>query len=211
MIFETALINAFKRIDFPKRCTIILSDRNGVEPSAPYMMINIIDQANIARSRKTINNTKDNQTEGIFQVKELDVSLTLHALATDDMHDWFERFQVISESDFVQWAFTQEGLSLVDIKDIVYQNISVNNKTYKRAILDLTIRSERYEEVVVNTVKRLSIQGNLTNKYDDVDIGEEKDWNFDSSFPILWDDFSVATEEYTSTPFQMEIDFKVED
>lgn len=177
MIFETALVNAFKRIDFPKRCTIILSDRNGVEPPAPYMMINIIDQWNIATARKTYVNTAMNQTECVFQVKDVNVSLTLHALATDEMHDWFERFQVIIDSDFVQWAFYQEGLSVAVTQDIVYQSISVDNKNYKRAILDLTIRSERYEEVTVNTIKAIDIEGSLGVTPKDVDL--EVDFNIE--------------------------------
>lgn len=170
MIFETALINAFKRIDFPKRCTIILSDRNGVEPPAPYMMINIIDQWNIGTPRKTYINTATNQTEGIFQVKDVNISLTLHALATDEMQDWFERFQVIIDSDLVQWAFAQEGLSIAINEDIVYQSIAVDNKNYKRAILDLTIRSERYEEVTVNTIRAIDIEGSLGSTPNDVDL-----------------------------------------
>lgn len=170
MIVEKALMKALGNLGIPTRCTVLLSDRNGVEPVAPYILSNIIDQWNIGASRKTSNALNGKLTESVTQTKEFNISLTLHALATDDIHDWFEWFHVVRESDLVQWTFYQEGLGLVNAQEMIYQSLTVDNKNYKRAIMDLVIRSDRHEEVSVNIVKNINTTGNLGFSPNDVEV-----------------------------------------
>jgi hypothetical protein len=84
MQIETSIINALKLIGMPENITPVLSDRSGVEPRAPYLLLNVISTSNIGLPRKTINHILDNKVESLFQVKEFLISFTFHAETKGD-------------------------------------------------------------------------------------------------------------------------------
>lgn len=159
MILEALIIKALKLIGLPKEITCILSDRDGVEPPAPYLIINVIDTINIGLPRKTSLHKDGDVTETLYQVKDNQVSFTLHAASTDPVHDWFRNFHTGLFSDLVDWAFTQQGLGLVDSRDIMYQPQPVDGKAYKRAILDITFRSELSSKFKVHDINNIGVTG----------------------------------------------------
>lgn len=48
--------------------------------------------------------TKDNVVERMYQVKDIVVSFTFHALANDAVHDWVDRFHHGLSSDFFEYS-----------------------------------------------------------------------------------------------------------
>jgi hypothetical protein len=178
MKYESSLISALQKC-LPTM-KFILSDRNGVEPSAPYCLVNIIDIQNVGRPYLTTANKGGIQVEEITQHKHISVSLTLHAVATDSSQDAFERFSIGLGSSFVNNAFVQNGLGIVDYNDIVYQSTPVESSTqgtvmYKRAILDLTLSSERTEEYESPFIKVVEVEGDIIDT--DTDLQMTIDFN----------------------------------
>lgn len=159
MQIETAIVNALNSIDMPEYIILVLSDRDGVEPRAPYLLINIINTNNVGLPRKSISHKLGNEVETIFQVKDIQVSLTFHAQATDPTHDWVQHFETGLHSDLVDWAFTQQGLGLVSSNGIMYQSQPVSGKNYKRAIIDITLRAEISDTFKVNNINHINIDG----------------------------------------------------
>lgn len=161
MQFETAIINALKFIDMPPDIIPIFSDRDGVEPRAPYLLINIINTSNVGLPRKSVSHSLSNTVETIFQVKEIYVGLTFHASTIGNTHDWVQHFDTGLQSDMYDWAFTQQGLGLVESDGVMYQPQPISGKNYKNAIINLTFRSEIIDDYFVNGISRVSIVGNL--------------------------------------------------
>ena len=89
------------------------------------------------------------------------MSLTFHAQATDVVQDWVQSFYTGLHSDYVDYAFFQEGLGVVGAQDIKYQSVSVDGKNYKRAILDMTFRSEVLDNFNVDKLNSTLISGDL--------------------------------------------------
>jgi len=169
MKFETAIINALKNINMPDNITPVLSDRDGVEPRAPYLLINVISTTNIGLPRKSVSHSLTDKVETIFQVKDVYISLTFHASAKDPTHDWVQHFDTGLQSDMYDWAFTQQGLGFVDSDGVMYQPQPIAGKNYKNAILNLTFRSEVVDDFFVNGISRVGIIGDLKNTSVEID------------------------------------------
>lgn len=176
MKFESAIIQALKQIDMPSDIIPVLSDRGGVEPRAPYLLINIISTTNIGLPRKSVSHGLGAAVEMLFQVKDIHVSFTFHAETKSDTHDWVQHFSNGIYSDSYDWAFTQQGLGLVSADNIMYQPQPVDGKNYKRAIIDITFRSEILDEFKVNSLDKVVIDGTLSGtEYKLVDVGHSFD------------------------------------
>ena len=67
MIYETLIVNALKTIGMPSNVTVVLSDRNGVEPNAPYVLINAYNIFNVGLPRKLTYHKKNNVVERMYQ------------------------------------------------------------------------------------------------------------------------------------------------
>ena len=164
MQVEAAIVQALKNIGMPSppnSIAVILSDRGGVEPNAPYLLINIISTTNIGLPTKSTQILNNNKVERVFQVKDFYVGFTFHAEAKSSTHDWVQRFHTSLMTDSVDWAFSQQGLGLVDSGDIMYQPQPVDGKNYKRANIDITFRAEVLDEFIVNDIARVNIEGSF--------------------------------------------------
>ena len=178
MDIEKLVIYALKDTDCPLYDKVLnptgiiptIASLNNPEPRAPYLLINIINTRKIGLPYKSTIHKASNVREHLFQVKEYLVSLTLHAKNNDDAQDWFRHFENGTHSDMYDWAFTNQGLSLVSATDIVYQHTPVSGVPYKRAIMDLTLRVEVQEDYKVFSVNRVTITGS-TITADGVDLG----------------------------------------
>ena len=178
MDIEKLVIYALKDTDCPLYDKVLnptgiiptIASLNNPEPRAPYLLINIINTRKIGLPYKSTIHKASNVIEHLFQVKEYLVSLTLHAKNNDDAQDWFRHFENGTHSDMYDWAFTNQGLSLVSATDIVYQHTPVSGVPYKRAIMDLTLRVEVQEDYKVFSVNRVTITGS-TITTDGVDLG----------------------------------------
>lgn len=173
MIFEEAIIKSLK-ICLPD-WTFVLADRNGVEPKAPYCLVSIIDSTNIGKPYLTTATKDDREVEIIQQNKEIDISLTLHALATDPKQNEFDRFHVGLGSSFVTSAFYQNNLSIMRYNDIVYVSTPVDTINYKRAVMDITLFCERIEEFHAPFIKVVDTEGTLIDS--DKKVESEIDFN----------------------------------
>lgn len=175
MQIESAIVQALKNIGMPEapnKITIVLSDRGGVEPQAPYLLLNIISTTNIGLPTKSIQILDEKRVERVFQVKDFYVSFTFHAEAKSSTHDWVQRFHTGLTSDSVDWAFSQQGLGLVDSGGIMYQSQPVDGMNYKRANIDITFRAEVLDEFNVNTLDNVVVNGTLNGvDYELADVG----------------------------------------
>ena len=169
MIVETQIIKALKSIDLPPNLTLVLADRSGVEPKAPYLLIQTISDWTNSLSRNTHSHSATTSTERIYQTEFHNFSFTLHDSTNGTVHDWFKRFHRGLNSDFYQYAFEQQGLGIKDFDTILYQHSPIDGVNYKRATLNITFSLETCEEFTVKTIKRVNITGDLTNT-DDVNI-----------------------------------------
>lgn len=176
MVFENAIIQALKHIDMPSDITPILADRSGVEPAAPYLLISIISTTNIGLPRKSVSHGLGEAREYLFQVKDINVSFTFHAESKSSTHDWVQHFSNGIFSDSFDWAFSQQGLGIVGANDIIYQPQPVDGKNYKRAILDITFRSEILDDFKVYSLDKVVVDGALNGiEYNFVDAGHTYD------------------------------------
>lgn len=169
MIVETQIIKALKSIDLPPNLTLVLADRSGVEPKAPYLLIQTISDWTNSLSRNTHSHSATTSTERIYQTEFHNFSFTLHDSTNGTVHDWFKRFHRGLNSDFYQYAFEQQGLGIKDFDTILYQPSPIDGVNYKRATLNITFSLETCEEFTVKTIKRVNITGDLANS-DDVNI-----------------------------------------
>lgn len=163
MQIESSIIQALKSLGIPPDITLVLSDRSGVEPFAPYLLINVINSTNIGMPTKTLTHTENIKAEKIFQVRDYFVSFTFHAEAKDPVQDWVQRFYTSLYSDLVDYAFSQQGLGLVGADNIMYQSSPVNNKNYKRSTIDITFRTELEDGFTINQIKEVEYEGTLVD------------------------------------------------
>ena len=170
MNIEKLVIYALRDTDCPLRDSEnprgimpVIASLKQTEPAAPYLLINNINTRKIGLPYKSTIHEISNVKEHIFQVKEYLISLTLHAKRDDVAQEWFKYFENGIHSDMNDWAFTKQGLSLVSATDIVYQHTPVSGVAYKRAIIDLTLRTEVLEKYLVKDIKRVNIEGDLTD------------------------------------------------
>ena len=172
MKVETAVINALVGIGMPSRITPTLSDRDGVEPLSPYLLINIISVLDKSVPRRTVSHKAGKQVESVLQTKDYLISFTFHAKANDPVHDWVQRFQTGISSDLYDYAFAQQGLGLVTTRGVMYQPAPVEGENYKRAIIDIVFRAEVVESFLVNDIKIAEVRGHLIDSlaghFDDV-------------------------------------------
>lgn len=172
MQLEKSIVRALKSIGMPTNITNILSDRDGVEPVAPYLIIQVVDEENIGLPRKSISHEEGDVKESLFQTKDFNITLTFHASTSGDTFDWVTYFYSGLLADVYDWAFTQEGLGLVEFSPLMYQSQPVDNKNYKRAIVSIKFRSEVMNGYAVNPMNRLELTGDLVDslagKFDEV-------------------------------------------
>ncbi|CAH1066910.1 Uncharacterised protein [Acinetobacter phage MD-2021a] len=168
MKFESAIIKSLQTC-LPT-FQFILADRKGVEPAAPYCLVTIIDVINHGRPYLTTANKDGVEVEQISQNKIVNFSLTLHALATDQQQDDFERFHMGIGSTFVTSTFANNGLGILEYTDIIYQSTPVNEISYKRAIIDISIFCERTEEYYSPFIKVVETHGDLIDSDKDFDL-----------------------------------------
>lgn len=171
MEIEKAVLYALRHTDFPEYDKLL--NPNGViplianldqpEPRAPYLLINVINTTKIGLPYKSVNNDGVDIKEHIFQVKDFYVGLTLHATTKDISQEWFRHFENGVHSDMVDWAFSQEGLALVESDNIMYQSLPISGTAYKRAIMNVTLRAEIQEGYKVNFLQGVEVEGNLTD------------------------------------------------
>ena len=121
MNIEKQIINALKSIGLPPNLTLVLADRSGVEPKAPYLLIQTISDWTNSLSRNTHSHPATTSTERIYQTEFHNFSFTLHDSTNGTAHDWFKRFHRGLNSDFYQYAFEQQGLGVKDFDSILYQ------------------------------------------------------------------------------------------
>lgn len=172
MEIEKAVLFALRDTDFPEYDK--LTNPNGVipvianldqpEPRAPYLLIDIINTTKIGLPYKSVINNGVDIKEHIFQVKDFYISLTLHATTKDVSQEWFKHFENGVHSDMVDWAFSQEGLALVESEDIMYLSQPVSGVVYKRAVMNITLRAEIQEAYKVNFIQSVSVSGSLSGK-----------------------------------------------
>ena len=155
----------YDKITNPFGIKPVIATLKQTEPSAPYLLISIINTRKIGLPYKSTIHEISNVMEHIFQVKEYLVSLTLHAKNNDVAQEWFRHFENGIHSDLYDWAFTSQGLSLVGATDIVYQHTPVSGVPYKRAVIDLTLRAEVQEGYGVNHLNRVNIEGAIGDKH----------------------------------------------
>lgn len=160
MRVETDIVEALKMCNLPKELTLVKSDRDGATPKTPYLLIDILDSRGIGMSSKTYTEV----SEVIRQVKEYDVSLVFQLQATSDIQDWLHWFYNGIESDFINYAFEQQGYGVCYYEDIKYQPNPVNGLNFKRAILDITLRTEETTEYQVNQITDVDYLGILENE-----------------------------------------------
>lgn len=171
MKIEKCIIQALKNVDMPPTILPILADRDGIEPRAPYLLIQIITTTSVGTPRKTVNHTEGNVVETVFQLKEFDIALTLHTDTSGVELDWFEYFHSGIFSDMVDWSFSQQGIGILSADNIMYQSSPVDGKNYKRAILNMTVSAEVANEYRVNALKGVEVVGKATDT-SGVSIGE---------------------------------------
>lgn len=159
MQIESSIIQALKNLEMPESIIPVLADRSGVEPRAPYLLINIINSTNIAMPTKSVTHSLTSKTENILQVRDYYVSFTFHADAKDPVQDWVQSFYTALYSDIVDYAFSQQGLGLVDAENIMYQPQPVDGVNYKRAIMNLTFRAEVQDSFTVNALNGIEYEG----------------------------------------------------
>lgn len=159
MQIETSIIQALKTIGMPTEIIPILSDRDGVEPRAPYLLINVINVSDVGLPRKTVFHTELNRTETLYQVKDFLVSFTFHAAGNSPVLDWVQKLSSGIHSDLIDYAFSQQGLGAVSTNGVMFQPQPVDGKNYKRAILDITFRAEVKDSFSVNTMSSVSYEG----------------------------------------------------
>lgn len=145
----------------------IIAALNQPEPRAPYLLINVINTRNVGLPYKSTNHKSIDVREHVFQVKEYLISLTLHAKTGDTAQEWFRHFENGIHSDMVDWAFTKQGLGLVNSGGIMYQPQPVDGKNYKRANIDITFRAEILDEFFVNDIKQVTVEGILNTEIQD--------------------------------------------
>lgn len=162
MQLEKSVVAALKNIGMPSDVTVVLSDRDGVEPKAPYLLINIMSTNKIGMPRRKINHSPLDVTESVFQVKDFYLSLVFHATTSDPLQDWIQKFDTGITSDMYDWSFSQQGLGLVRTDTIIYQSQPVSGKAYRRAIVGIVLRSEVEEKYAVNAVESVEVNGNLS-------------------------------------------------
>ena len=163
MNIDDRIVEALLLCNLPTTITVLKSDGVGEEPKPPYLLITPIDTYNTASARKLPYHKDGHEFEGVFQSKISNYSLTLHATPKDTSHDWFSKLQSGLEADMFDWAFFQNGLGVTGFDKMVYQSFPVNQKNYRRAILDISFTYEVYEEFKVNTIKKLNIEGYLSS------------------------------------------------
>lgn len=160
MQIEASIIQALKSIGVPiERNSIMLSDRNGVEPATPYLLINVISVTDIGLPSKTVSHTDLNRTETLYQVKDFLVSFTFHTTGNSPVLDWVQSFSSGIHSDLIDHAFSQQGLGIVRTNGMMLQPQPVDGKNYKRAILDIVFRAEVKDSFSVNTLNGVSYEG----------------------------------------------------
>lgn len=173
MDIEKLVIYALKDTDCPLYDKItnpvgikpVIASLKQTEPAAPYLLFNTINTRKIGLPYKSTIHEVANVREHLFQVKEYLVSLTLHAKNDDVAQEWFRYFENGIHSDMYDWAFTNQGLSLVSATDIVYQHTPVSGVPYKRGVIDLTLRVEVQESYDVKPLNRVNIEGAIGDKH----------------------------------------------
>ena len=108
MNIEKQIINALKSIDLPPNITLVLADRSGVEPKAPYLLIQTISDWTNSLSRNTHSHSASTSTERIYQTEFHNFSFTLHDSTNGIAHDWFKRFHRGLNSDYYQYALNNK-------------------------------------------------------------------------------------------------------
>lgn len=171
MEIEKAIIYALKETDCPLYDSTIrpdgiipvIANLDQPEPRAPYLLIGIINTTKIGLPYKSVINDGIDIKEHVFQVKDFYVGLTLHAATKDTSQEWFRHFENGVHSDMVDWAFSQEGLALVESEDIMYLPQPVSGTAYKRAVMNITLRAEIQDNYKVNFLNRVNIEGSLSD------------------------------------------------
>lgn len=161
MLYESKIIEALNRLNLGFK--YILSDRNGVEPEAPYVLVSVLAPRDIGSANKNIS-SKTN-IESISKPVQFLCRLTLHALTTDIKQEDFESLRIgIAESDTYLSSFSQSGLGVLSVGDAMYSSTPVDTVMYKRSIFDIQILTTRLEEFSVNTISEVNMTGKLTNQ-----------------------------------------------
>ena len=190
MEIEKAVLYALRHTDFseieyeptinPNGVIPIIANLDQPEARAPYLMINTINTTKIGLPYKSVVNNGIDIKEHIFQVKDFYIGLTLHATTKDVSQDWFKHFENGVHSDMVDWAFSKEGLALVESEDIMYLSQAISGTAYKRAVMNVTLRAEVQEAYMVYDINRVEVTGNLTDSLNidsgDVYINVDKDY-----------------------------------
>lgn len=182
MEVEKAIIRALKNIGMPDDIIPILADRDGVEPRAPFLIIQTISTTKIGTPTRSITHKEGNVVETLYQLKEFDYAFTFHASTSGSTHDWVQYFSDGLTSDLLDWAFVREGLGIVHAGEVMYQPSPVQGENYKRAIINMTFRSEVSNDYVVNKFSGIGVSGIITNPEEsglgeisvDVDFNEKE-------------------------------------
>lgn len=179
MEIEKLVIYALKNTDCPlydkllnpKGIIPVIAALDQPEPRSPYLLIDKINTRKIGLPYKSISHTDGNTKEHIFQVKEYLIGLTLHATTKDISQEWIRHFENGIHSDMYSYAFTQQGVSLVSSDDLMYQFEPVSGTAYKRAILNLTLRTEVEDDFEVRELRAVELQGNIKDSLK-IDTGD---------------------------------------
>jgi hypothetical protein len=157
MLYEGKLIQALQTIS--PSFLYVLSDRNGVENEAPYVLVSILNTQKIGRETKST--TSLNNKQVVQQDVRVIYRITLHALATDVAQDTFETMWHGLSSDAFVYEFYQQGLGILYVSDITYTSAPVDTINYKRASIDITCLTNRINEYTTPEINTVKTHGDL--------------------------------------------------
>lgn len=170
MEIEKAVLYALRETDFPEYHKVnnpngvipVIANLDQPEPRPPYLLIDVINTTKVGMPYRSVINDGIDIKEHMFQVKDFYMSLTLHATTKDASQEWFRHLEDGVHSDMVDWAFSQQGLALVESDNILYQSQPISGTAYKRAIMNVTLRAEVQEAYKVNFIQSVEIKGVLS-------------------------------------------------
>lgn len=163
MLYEKRMIQALQSV--APNFMYVLSDRNGVEEEAPYVLVSILNAQKIGQPQKTT--FSNNNKQIVQQDMRIVYRITLHALATDLAQDEYETMHHGLGSDEYIYRFYQQGLGIQNVGDIIYTSAPVDSVTYKRASIDITCLTNRINEYETPVIFNVETTGELIDKNKD--------------------------------------------
>ena len=173
MLFEENIVLALEKI-LPD-VLFIFAYRNHTEPQDPYCLIQQVSIYPTAQAERNTSVNKDSKPiEVVSQPTNCLFNLSFYCQSNSTLQEIARKFQMGLQSNYFQFAFSEQNLSLVNLTKIMYTSESINSTTeIKRATLQLTVSGIVYEEWEINDIKQVGVIG--TNKEDYVFLDNNYD------------------------------------